>query len=151
MVKLSSYYIFCYMFNKVQWHVTCGFDFSRLWSPERVINGSCGDCGFFLAGIGEVYGLCPESGAWRARLAFQGLSCWEASMIAICSRFCGPGGLMVSVWTMGSFWPGLALSGLWEAYGLCPKSRACRVHARLAIQNVSCWEASVTLYLWFQF
>ena len=67
MVKLSFYYIFCYMFNKLQWDFTCGFDFSRFWSPEGVINGSCGDCGFFLAKIGGVYRLCPESGAWCAR------------------------------------------------------------------------------------
>ena len=129
MVKLSSYYIFCYMFNKVQWHVTCGFDFSRLWSPEGVINGSFGDYGFFLAGIGGVYGLCPESGAWRARLAFQGLSCWEASMIAICGRFCGPGGVNGFCMNYGFFlaWvsPFRAVGSIWAVSKVESLPRAC--------------------------
>lgn len=35
------------------------------------------------------------------------------------------------------------------AYGLLPKSRAW--HAQLVFRGLPCWEASVTLYLWFQF
>ena len=55
-------------------------------------------------------------------------------MIAICSRFCGPGRgglLMVPVGTMGPFWPGVALSGLRGrgACGLCPRFRARRTRA----------------------
>ena len=34
------------------------------------------------------------------------------------------------------------------AYGLCPKLKARRA-AHLAFRNLSCWEASVTPYLWF--
>ena len=41
----------------------------------------------------------------------------------------------------------LALSRLWGAYGLCPKSRAWR--APLTTRHLTCWEAAVTLCLWF--
>ena len=63
------------------------------------------DWGQPFQGCGGAYGLCPESRG-RACLAFQGLSCLEASvtlclwfrfqtqsMIAICSQFCSPKGI----------------------------------------------------------
>ena len=68
------------------------------------------------------------------------------------------GYLIVPVRAMGPFWPGdspfravcVCLVGGWGgACGLCPKSRAWR--ARLSFRGLSCWEASVTLYLWFRF
>ena len=46
---------------------------SRFCSPEGVISSSCGNYGSFKA-VGE------------ARLAFRGLSCWEAS-VALCLWF----------------------------------------------------------------
>ena len=54
-------------------------------------------------------------------------------MIATCSRFCSPGGLlMVPVRAMGPFWPGdspfralcVCVWGGGGPYGLCPKLRA---------------------------
>ena len=63
---------------------------------------------------------------------------------------------MVPVGAMGPFWPGdspfrAVCVCVWGGGGLvgCPKSRAWR--ARLSFGGLPCWEASVTLYLWFRF
>ena len=50
----------------------------------------------------------------------------------------------------------LALSGLWGGGGdgelvACIKGRELRARVHFAFRGLSCWEASVTLYLWFQF
>ena len=55
-------------------------------------------------------------------------------------------------WRLSLFMEGDRVSssfqGCGEAYGLCPKSGARRVRA---FWRLSCWEASVALYLWFRF
>ena len=62
------------------------FRFYWFCSPEGVINSSCWNYGFFLfwgqpfQGCGEAYGLCTKQRTQRARLAFPGLSCGEASV-----------------------------------------------------------------------
>ena len=57
---------------------------------------------------------------------------------------------MVPVGAMGRFRPGDSpFQTAGEAYRLCPKWRAQRMH--LAFLCFPSWEASVTLYLWFQF
>ena len=108
----------------------------------------------------------------QARLVFRGLSSWEASvtlylsfrfqtqsMIAICRPFVAAFAvlrelLIVSVGTMGVLFNlGIALSMLWGRGDLmgCVQGRGLGKQARLAFRGLSCWEASVTLYLSFRF
>ena len=115
-----------YPAGEVQWHFSCGFDFRHdchlqpVLQSWGVIGGSCESYGFFLA-WGQPFRGCG------------------VLMIAICGRFCTPGWVIVgSCGGYGFFmawdWPfrgfggfplwvlfgfGLALSGLWGAYGLC--------------------------------
>ena len=100
--------------------------------------------------MGSVQGRRLDAGA---RLAFSGLSCWEASvalylwfrfqkwsMIAICDRFFSPEGF----WVLSNL--GIALSRLWESLWTVSRARS----VRLVFRGLSCWEASVILCLWFR-
>ena len=74
-----------------------------------------------FSGLRGALRAVSRVGGSRARLAFRGLFCWEASvalylwfrfwawcMIVICRWFCNLRGLLaVPVGTMGSFWPGV--------------------------------------------
>ena len=78
--------------------------------------------GSFWPGLGKCMG-CVQSRELGARdLPFRVYPAGRLLWLPFVADFAVLGGLMVSVWTMGSFWPGLALSGLWEAYG-CVQSR----------------------------
>ena len=75
---------------------------------------------WLFPGCGGACGLCPGSGAWRARLGFWGLACWWASValclwfrlwtwsvIAIWVAFAVLGWLLVvPVGPIGPYWPG---------------------------------------------
>ena len=104
---------------------------------------------WLFPGCGEACGLCPGSGAWRARLGFWGLACWWASValclwfrlwtwsvIAIWGRFCGPGvvvggscGGCVSLLAWGWPFPGWAgrWGGLWAVSKVESSARAPRL------------------------
>ena len=60
---------------------------------------------------------------------------------------------MVLVGAMDPFWPGdRSFRAVWGGGGLWPASNVeGSVRERLAFGSLSCWEASVTLYLWFRF
>ena len=45
----------------------------------------------------------------------------------------------------------LALSRLWVGRMGCVQGRELGARVRLAFRGLCCWEASVTLYLWFRF
>ena len=93
---------------------------------------------------GGLWAVSRVEGSARARLAFRGLSCWEASaalclefpfwawsMIAVWGCFCSPGGFING--SCGTYWSFLAWGGPFGAVGrgacgLCSKSRARRAH-----------------------
>ena len=98
-------------------------------------SGACGL--WFCCPEGAISGSC---GNYEFFLAW-GLSCWGASVaLNLWFRFCrhrrGRG--------EREFFLACGL-----ACRLCPRTRARR--ARFAFRGLSCWEASVTLYLWFRF
>ena len=86
---------------------------------------------------------------WRFNCGFG----FRLSVIAIRGRFCSPEGVINgSCGNYGSFlaWGGplraVGEGGLWSV----PKVES-SAHARLAFRSLACWEASVTLHLWFRF
>ena len=95
--------------------------------------------------------LSKVEGSAQSHLAFRGLSCWEAlvtlylwfrfltwSMIAICSRFCSPGGGVMFLWELWVLFSlGWPFQGCWGVYGLWLRLRAGR--ARLSFRGSSCW------------
>ena len=146
------------------YHVTYLFQsWSTLYGLPNVVlicAGRLAVCHGLLVACVQGWGL----GALAPRLSM--ISCWEASvtlylwfrfrawsMIAICSRYCSPGGVINgSCGNYGSFlaWGGplraVGEGGLWSV----PKVES-SAHARLAFRSLACWEASVTLHLWFRF
>ena len=69
-----------------------------------------------------------------------------------CLGFLAGAGAVVFVWTVGGFGPfwavgGGGVVGCVQGRGLGDRAR----RAPLAFRDLSYWEASVTLYLWFRF
>ena len=148
----------------------------RVAELNRVILGALNFCGLALSGLwGSLWALSRAEGSARAPClpgfillrGFSGagpvvsIQLWSPSqvypnfrfgqsLIAICGRFYSPGGLLMVPGGYVSFlaW-GWINSSCGGAYGLCPKPKARR--ERLDFRGLSCWEASVTLYLWFRF
>ena len=109
--------------------------------------------------VGELIG-CVQGRGLGARLVFRGLSCWEALLMVLildavydshlqavleslgvinCS--CGNYRLWAQPISFPTLW-----ENLWAVFKIEISAQAC-----LAFQGLSCWEASVTLYLWFRF
>ena len=102
--------------------------------------------------------LSKVEGSAQSHLAFRGLSCWEAlvtlylwfrfltwSMIAICSRFCSPGGGVMFLWELWVLFSlGWPFQGCWGVYGLWLRLRAGRV--RLSFRGLSCWESVIGVF-----
>ena len=59
---------------------------------------------WLFPGCGGTCGLCPGSGAWRARLGFWGLACWWAS-VALCLWF------RLWTWSVIAIWVAFAVLG----------------------------------------
>ena len=60
---------------------------------------------WLFPGCGEACGLCPGSGAWRARLGFWGLACWWAS-VALCLWFRLWTWSVIAIWVAFAVWGG---------------------------------------------
>ena len=113
-----------------------------------VNNSSCGNYGFFLACGGRGLLGCARGRGLGARALPSGfilLGGFGDTLLVVSILDmvydCHLQGTMVSFWAISRLW-----GSLWAVSKVESSARA-----HLAFRGLSCWEASVTLYLWFRF